>query len=129
MKLYSDKLTNDDVTAAARKAGVTLADAKTIRRPRVRRYGWILHLSGSSSYRSQATGEPAATWDEHGVFMAELYKRDPKLRIAFYRDLQHFLTFTTKARDSFHNRELPEGRKVRAPWLEDRTLLFLAGQA
>ncbi len=126
MKLYSDTLTNEDIRAAARIAGVYVWDIERIRRARVRANGWNLYLSGSSPYRSQATGERAATWDEHGEFMAALYKRDPQLRIAFYRDLAHFLSDTRSRVENAWNREQPESKRLRGPWLRDSELTKLA---
>ena len=127
MRLYSDTLTREDILEAAKAAGVYIWEWNEIKRARVRRQGWNIYLSGSSSYRSQATGEKAATWDEHGIFMAALYRKDPKLRIAFYRDLRHFMEWTLNVRDSAYNRSQPESKRVRAPWLSDFLLQRKAG--
>jgi hypothetical protein len=124
MKLHSDILTKEDIYEAAKIASVTVWDVREFK-ARVRKTGWEIFLSGSSSHRSQATQQPAATWDEHGLFMADLYKRDPELRIAFYKSLDHFLDFTRQAVESEYNRRQPMSKKVTAPWLEDSELLRL----
>ena len=127
MKLHSDTLAEQDIYAAAKVAGVSVWELGRIRRPRKRANGWNLYLMGSSPYRSQATGQSAATWDEHGVFMAELYKRDPGLAIAYYDSLEHFLAETRRFVESPYNREQPESKRRRGPWLADSELLRLRG--
>jgi hypothetical protein len=125
MRLYSDKLTEADIYDAARKTGVIVWECARFQRPRVRANGWNLYLMGTSPYTSQATGERAATWDEHGLWMAELYKRDPNLRVSWYRDLAHFVQVTRDERDCGYNRDQPESKRKRAPWLHDLDLLAL----
>lgn len=125
MKVYSDTLTQADLREALPK-GVTLAVLEIISNTRKRRNGWIVSLSGSSPYRSQMSegGHRAATWDEHGLWMAELYRRDPNAVIGWYKTLDDFLTQTRQERDrvslNFGERTASE-RKYRdshkAPWL------------
>ena len=80
----------------------------TIKRPRKRAKGWQVYLTGSSPYRSQATEYPAATWDEHGIWMHRLFQLDPNAVIARYDGLDDFME-TTKRWKPF---------KTKAPWLE-----------
>lgn len=123
MKLYSDILSEEDLRAASGVAGVSMWELERIERPRKRQNAWNVYLTGSASYRSQATGEPAATWDEHGVWMAELYKRDPNLVVAYYRNLSHFVAETRRFVESPYNREQPERKRKRGLWLHDSDLL------
>ena len=124
MKLHSDILSDSDIYEAARIAGVTVWTCERFK-ARVRKTGWTIYLGGSSPHRSQATQQPAATWDEHGVWMAELYKRDPQLRVSFYKTLDHFLDFTRQHVESEYNRRQPMSKKVTGPWLNDAELLKL----
>lgn len=117
MKLYSDTLTETDIRDAAKVAGVSVWEMGRIKRPRKRTNAWNLYLYGSSPYRSQATGESAATWDEHGVFMDALYQRDPNMVIAYYKDRAHFMEETRRFVDSPYNREQPASKRKRGPWL------------
>ena len=126
MKVYSDTLSKEDLREAATVAGVWVWEIEAMKRPRKRAHGWHVFLTGSSPYRSQATGVAAATWDEHGAWMAELNKRDPRLLVAYYRDLPHFLSETRAFAQSPYNREQPERKRKRAPWLSDSDLLKLA---
>jgi hypothetical protein len=125
MKLYSDKLTDADIFNAARTAGVELYHCEPIGNTRVRRYGWEISLSGSSPYTSQSNftdPHKAATWCEHGIFMAELYKVDPKLRIANYKTLADFMETTRKLSEHPGNNIGKRAKHFRAPWLEDEEL-------
>lgn len=76
MKLHSAKITSADVYAAARRAGVSVNE--------LTEHGSISHgkalsvyLEGSSSRQSNQRDHKAATWDEWGVVMADLYTIDP----------------------------------------------------
>ena len=98
MKVYSDILTADHLAAACRaQEGVGLVSAEQIERARVRRRGWKVQLYGTSPhprntgrYGGQHDGWPPATWDEHGRWMAELFRRDPNARIAEYDGAEEF---------------------------------------
>jgi hypothetical protein len=46
--------------------------------------------------RARAAGNYAATYDEHGEWMAEVFERDPEARIVGYEDY--------RGRDDFHEK-------------------------
>lgn len=118
MKIYSDTLTTEDLRDAAREAGVWMAicDPITVR---LRKRGWIVSLSGASPYRSQMSGERAATWDQHGVWMDRLFAKDPDARIATYKGRDDFIA-QTQERIDWQERAVKEygaKRELSAPWL------------
>lgn len=129
MKVYSDTLTTADLYDAARGVcDVWVCDVIT--RPKKRRNGWTVSLSGSSPYRSQvAGGHRAATWTEHGVWMDRLFDKDPHMVIATYDGRDDFIEQTQEAVNwvtqaatlSYYQdnpRELAKQQKrYSAPWL------------
>lgn len=119
MKVYSDTLSYRDLREALPK-GVEIAVSEIIQRPRKRQNGWIISLTGSSPYVSQMSGLKAATWDEHGLWMAELYRRDPEAVIGHYKTRQQFIDETRDEAERVR-RHFPANhhyRKTRqAPWL------------
>lgn len=96
MKLYSDVLTPDNIHAAA-PAGVGV-ELVAIRRARLRAHGWIVSLSDWNSNRHKNSGQhgaatwkaPAASWDQHGEWMAALYAIDPAMQVGPYKDADDF---------------------------------------
>lgn len=83
MRIHTDTLTASDLQAAAQLAGVTLSYSN--HGSRSHRGAVDVTLSGSSG-RMPNTGNrgaasygssPAATWDEWGIFLGELFRRDP----------------------------------------------------
>lgn len=115
MKLYSDKLRRQDLYFYL-PDGVD-ADIQEIPNTRIRARGWIVHLEGMSERHRRATnsgnygggGHKAATWDDWGVWMYELFKIDPDARIGNYDGLQDFLKQTREYQ--------PAG--MLAPWLAE----------
>jgi hypothetical protein len=99
MKLYSDKLTRADLSAACTGEAFFVDEIKEIHGARVRSRGWDLRLGNFESRRHGNSGThgaatwktPAASWDDHGRWMARLCEIDPKARIAYY-----------DGRDDFH---------------------------
>jgi hypothetical protein len=93
MRIHSDTLTMHDIYDACRKAKV-YAPVLENKGSRKRDRAFEVSLSGSSSRPSQSHGEPAATWDEWGVFFAHLFYRDPNAFIGQkhwnYDGLAHF---------------------------------------
>src|SRR4051812_3698227 len=106
MKIYSNTLTRNDLYAAL-PMGVHIVNCTELKRTRSKQdeilgvrtrdesgrryqYGWNVYLEGSSVHRSQHDAGDgygygqAATWDEWGVWMAELYRRDPEVKIGWY---------------------------------------------
>ena len=114
MRLYSDTITRADIFRCL-PANVG-AEVMTIRNPRKSRFGYVVTLDyyGPESRRWKNSGmygadggRPAATWDEHGVWMAALYELDPGMRIANYADRDDFMRQTALY--------IPRG--MSAPWL------------
>lgn len=96
MKLYSDTLTVRQLGDATPN-GVFL-EAEPITAPRVRSQGWKVTLSCFDNRRSKNSGThgaatwkaPAATWDQHGEWMATLFGLDPNMRVAHYDGVADF---------------------------------------
>lgn len=80
MRFHTDSLTPHDVEAACIAAGVTLADT-SVKGSRSRKYAREIKLYGTSSYRTMDGTGSAATWDEWGIFIAELFRRDPNMTV------------------------------------------------
>ena len=95
MKVYSDTLTRDDMLDALPK-GVSLDECEPIHNPRVRSQGWNVQLRRWGSERHVNTGQwgageqGAASYDDHGWWMAELFDRDPSARIANWDGRESF---------------------------------------
>jgi hypothetical protein len=95
MKVYSDTLTRDDMLDALPK-GVSLDECEPIQNPRVRTHGWNVRLRRWGSSRHVNSGnygageQGAASWDDHGWWMAELFERDPSARIANWDGRESF---------------------------------------
>jgi hypothetical protein len=93
MKIHSDKLTRGDFLDAARRAQVELIDFEECG-SRSRAKGFKFSLTGSSPHRRNfSTGnEPAATWDEWGIFLACLFAVDCESYCGSksYRSEEHF---------------------------------------
>jgi hypothetical protein len=99
MRIYSDHLTQEDVRAAFGRARARGCDIwiESIRsfKPRIGRYG--TEVFAESHHGTKATGHVsayasgprdgyprAASWDDWGYVIAELYNTDPHARIGFY---------------------------------------------
>lgn len=88
MRIYSDVLTSADVAKTAH--GVLKLAIQPIRRPKLRRHGWNAATAGYSR-RWKNTGNRgasvinAASWDDHGRWMARLYEADPQAVIVAAR--------------------------------------------
>jgi hypothetical protein len=126
MKLYSDTLTTADLYAALPE-GVGIAAIRPIRSPRKRAHGWELSLEGfagrhtrrrnSGMYGADGYGY-AATWDDHGVWMAALYAKDPDALIAWYKDRDHFYSATRHESEWRKRSRMSAIRNHgQAPWL------------
>lgn len=125
MKIYSDTLTTDDLYRCLPN-DVGMADCRTIRSPRKRARGWEMHLEGlgarhtrqrnSGSWGAQGDGSFAATWDDHGIWMAALYEIDPDAVIAWYTDRGDFYAKTE--REMQWRRTARRGSRATAPWLD-----------
>lgn len=109
MRIHSDILTQHDLTIASNLAG-TWHIRRTNHNSRKRAAAFDVALSGSSPSRAQADREQyAASWDEWGMYLAALYRRDPKMVTPYYADADdfHFQThnrFREFDRSEHHNR-------------------------
>lgn len=95
MRIHTDNLSSEDVYAAAKIAGVSLhrMDPRGSR-SRARAFDVILEGTGrnGNSGRWGSTGEyRAATWDEWGIFLGEVFRRDPGAIVPrVYESADHF---------------------------------------
>lgn len=103
MKMHTDTLTRADLHAALRDAEAACPTLRDVwleavgagSRSRNRAYVFRLEaLRGSGRRRNSGThgaeASYAATWDEHGHWMAAVYALDPEARIGPYADADDF---------------------------------------
>lgn len=97
MRIHSDNLSAEDIYAAATRAGVGLYRmAPHGSRSRKRAFDVILEGSGRTGTRYGMNRDMiAATWDEWGIFLAEIFRRDaaavvPKVYLS--ADHYHWVT-------------------------------------
>lgn len=119
MKIHADKLTTGALYDAL-PAGVIITECEPAK-SRTHAHAWIVRLSGSSPYAQQGgTGYKAATWDEHGRWMADLFAIDPGAILGQWKGRTHFYTETRKEHDRMV-RYLGMPHTIRkgmtAPWL------------
>jgi len=128
VKVYSDILTAADVLAMDELSQVGYEDFRefTPRSGYARGFELFLYGFGSRHVRRSAHAHigdtsynMAATWTDFGIWMARLFKIDPRAKIAWYDGVDEFLAETHRATKSYRSRE-------EAPWLADRDLLDLA---
>lgn len=83
MRLHSDILTWNDLLTATRAAGMRGVFMETSEHgSRIRDHAFEVKLTGNSPRRPNGGVRPgkddhAATWDEWGMFLADLFKIDP----------------------------------------------------
>lgn len=107
MRIYSDSLTdadlNDSLAAVAHYLYFRLL--WPIGGTRLRSRCWGFKLGSRASNRHENTGkwgagdDYAASWDEHGHFIAQLFARDPAARVGPYDGIDAF-TLATKGKYS-----------------------------
>ena len=97
MRIHSDTLTHQDMIEAARTAGrYTVRVSFTEHGSRSRSRAFNVTLSGTGSRHRQWVRDGdtlppnAATWDEWGMFLAELFRRDPNAIAGSYESGEHF---------------------------------------
>lgn len=97
MKIYSDKITEDDVKFAFRRArmhnyaDIWIEDISTWT-PRKQANGVEFHAVSSNGRRAvnRGTGGRAASWEDWGFVIAWLYRLDPEARIGMYTSKADF---------------------------------------
>lgn len=118
MRIHSDTLTRNDLADAATRAGVTFYRFETRgSRSRARAHDVILEGTGRTGTRyGQNTDMIAATWDEWGIFLAELFRRDPGMTIPrVYEDAEQFRWATGGRFDEL----TPAEQHIRHKWERD----------
>lgn len=124
MRIHSSVLSSEDIYAAAKLAGVGLHRmAPHGSRSRSRSFDVILEGDGKSSGNSGRWGASgdyrAATWDQWGVFLGEVFRRDPAAMVPrVYLSADHFNWATA---DRFRKAETPADTHVRHRWNYDGT--------
>jgi hypothetical protein len=97
MKIYSDRITEDDVKFAFHRArmhnhaDIRIQDIITWT-PRNQAYGTELHAVSDNGRRAvnRGTGGRAASWEDWGFVIAYLYRLDPEARIGIYTSRADF---------------------------------------
>lgn len=91
MRIHSDSLSYGDLEGAARRAGVTIVNFH-LRGSRSRDHALDVTLSGTGKHGGQwgNTEYRSATFDEWGLFIQALYRKDPDALIGPYRSAEHF---------------------------------------
>lgn len=79
MRLHTYTISRSDVLDAAARFGLTVP-VLTEHGSRTHDHAFEIQLSGSSTRQAQSNQWNAATWDEWGAFMGDLYTRDPDAR-------------------------------------------------
>lgn len=97
MRIHTDTLTTSDLWQAARIAWVDME--VTTHGSRSRDHAFNVTLRGNSKRRPNtgkngAANEFAATWDQWGVFLAELFDRDNGMTAGQYSDADKFHRMT-----------------------------------
>lgn len=106
MHIHTDKLTHADIVDAVRGAGVEISpNVWTVRltdagvkhygsRSRARSFRFMVQGTSSRApgfNRAEFPGQKAATWDEWGMILAELFRRDPYAFVPdVYESGEHF---------------------------------------
>lgn len=89
MKIHSDHLDILEVRKAATVAGVDFTRLGH-KGSRSREFAFDVILTGSSPRRQNGGEDPAATWDEWGIFLAALFTVDPDMVTTYYESAEHF---------------------------------------
>lgn len=119
MRIHTS-LTLLDIEAAARRAGVQL-ERCTQHRSRKAARAFDVILSGSASTRWRNSGThgasdyKAATWDEWGIFLDVLFRRDPNTWCYAYSCQDHFQWSTGNRYDTL----TAEAQHIRHKWQHD----------
>jgi hypothetical protein len=91
-----------------------------------------VRMSGSSrhtmdSRRMNYTAK-SATWDEWGIFIANVFRREITAKVGWYKSLDHFIEVTKAERDRISENRPDLAPTHRAPWLDDNDLIFASAR-
>lgn len=108
MRIHSDKLTLLDMKEAAVIAQVWFT-RNTLHGSKKRHHAFDVILAGNSTHKQNGGDNYAATWDQWGIFLSELYRRDPEMVCNAYPSLDIFnyatgYRFNTLTVDNQHKR-------------------------
>lgn len=104
MKIHTDSLTVIDLVDASNRAGDRVVAEFTEHGSRKRARSFNVTLSGTSGRRQNpghgggSRENHAATWDEWGMFLAELFRRDPEATIPGVYDTSGDFDYKTACR-------------------------------
>lgn len=109
LKVYSDTLDARDIMDAAEEARMLTGSRASIEKIasldgnlRTRSKGWEVRLWNPDSSRHRNSGThgaatwetPAASWDDHGHWFAQIFRRDPEAKCANYNNAEEFHRIT-----------------------------------
>jgi hypothetical protein len=109
VRIHTNTLGQLDIQNAAYKAGAYITELSR-HGSRTHDHAYEVKLSGESSWRQMGNrDEYAASWDQWGIFLAELYDRDDSMTMRPWGDVDRFhnLTFSrfeTLTREQTHRR-------------------------
>lgn len=136
MRIHTDNLTARDVHRAAFIANVAVIHLSA-HGSKSRDHAFEVAISGSSPYQSAhasndrgSGGHKAATWDEWGLFLVELFKSEPTVIAGPYKGFDDFIEQTNEAVEANLRYERIVGHKRpghTGPWLNDSVVRELAG--
>lgn len=111
MKVYSDVLTYASMRYLSGD-GLYYDTLESLTRPRLRRYGYrVLAYGHSNRWKNSgnrgAGNEHAATWDDHGRWMARVFREDPKALIVACGRYDGAEDFHTKTKERYKVPDLP----------------------
>lgn len=110
MRIHTN-LSEETVRAAALRAGAQI-ERLTRHGSRSRAHTWDVILSGSSGRMAQGQTHQAATWDEWGIFLDVIFRRDPAAGCWAYDGADHFRWATGGRFDTL----TPETQHKRHKW-------------
>lgn len=125
MKIYSDHLTRGNILSAAPVGTEVVVcdivyckgDARKTSPRRKRENCFNIRLSGNAKSNMWNRRERAATWDEWGIFVSNLFLDDPQAIIGNYNSPEHFEQVTATERDRVKRYRPEDAATHTAPWL------------
>ena len=95
MKIHSDVLTYRDIHASI--PDTCYVEWFAVAGSKQRERAWDVRISGSSKYNMSGLPAKAATWDEWGYFLRDLFKIDPNAICGRYKGVEDFNKKTENA--------------------------------